>query len=155
AATIQAALTALPTVGTNASGNPNVIVTAPTATTFAVTFINNLAGNTLPLTLTPSVSAFIGNSPTGATESGNPVTITSTLAHNFTVGQTVTISGVGVTQYNGTFTIASVPTANTFTYFNPTSGLAGSGGGTATVNNLLGGTLVLNNTSQVASKVVF
>src|SRR5262249_1259206 len=65
---------------------------------------------TLPPTGLTSTAATIGASATGATESVNTVTITTTAAHNFVVGQLVTISGVGVAGYNGTFLIASVPT---------------------------------------------
>ena len=61
------------------------------------------------------------------------MTITTTAGTGYTTGQTVTISGVGMAGYNGTFTITSVPTATTFTYTDPSSGLANSGGGTATV----------------------
>ena len=56
----------------------------------------------------------------GATELGNTVTITTTLAHGFSVGQTVTITGVGVNGYDGTFTIASVPSSPAFSS-SPTS----------------------------------
>lgn len=70
----------------------------------------------------------------GATQSGSTVTITTTTAHGFSVGQTVNISGVAVAGYNGTgtpgtgaFTILSVPSTTTFTYDAPTTGLANSG----------------------------
>ena len=69
----------------------------------------------------------------GAKESGNTVTITTTAGTGYTTGQTVVIAGVSVSGYNGTFTITSVPTATTFAYTDPTSGLANAGGGTATV----------------------
>src|SRR5438105_13687486 len=59
------------------------------------------------------------------------VTIATTAAHGFVVGQNVTIAGVGVAGYNGTFAITAV-TATTFTYTR-TAGLAASGGGSATV----------------------
>jgi hypothetical protein len=95
----------------------------------------------------------IAASPTGATESGNTVTITTTAAHNLAVGNTVTISGVGVGGYNGTFTVASVPTATTFTYTNPTAGLAASGGGTVTNPSrytlTFGGSHMGNNVSAI------
>ena len=68
----------------------------------------------------------------GATESGTTVTIRTAAAHNRSVGDVVTISGVGVAGYNGTFTITAVPTPRTFQYTNATAGLANSGGGTAT-----------------------
>jgi hypothetical protein len=42
-------------------------------------------------------------------------TLTTAGAHNLIAGQTVTIAGVDTT-FNGTYTIQSVPTTNTFTY---------------------------------------
>ena len=77
----------------------------------------------------------IAASPNGATEAGNTVTITTTAAHGLTAGQVVTITAFGgggggiAAGYRGTFTIASVPSPTTFTYTNPISGLAPSGGG--------------------------
>ncbi len=65
-----------------------------------------------------------------ATESGNTVTITTSAASGFVTGQTVTIAGVGVSGYNGAYTI-TVTGTTTFTYTDPTSGLANSSGGTA------------------------
>jgi hypothetical protein len=76
----------------------------------------------------------IAASPTGATESGNTVTITTTAAHTFNAGSPVTIAGVGVAGYNGTFTIATIVSTTKFTYTDATAGLAASGGGTATLN---------------------
>lgn len=69
----------------------------------------------------------------GATESGTTVTISTAAAHNRSVGEIVTISGVGVAGYNGTVTITSVPTPRTFQYTAALPGLANSGGGTATL----------------------
>ncbi len=89
----------------------------------------------------------IAASPTGATESGPTVTITTTSPHGFATGQSVTIAGVGVVGYNGTFTIASVPTTTTFTYTDTNTGLAASGGGTATVPIT---TMPLNSTATLA-----
>jgi autotransporter-associated beta strand protein len=84
---------------------------------------------------TPRGSFNIAASPTGATEAGSTVTITTTTAHTFQVGDQVLITGVGVAGYNGTFTITSV-TSTTFTYTDSTTGLAASGGGTAASDNL-------------------
>ena len=81
-------------------------------------------------------TASIAASPTGATQAAGPsnlVTINTAAAHGFVAGQLVTISGVGVGGYNGTFVIASVPTLTSFVYANPVGSLANSGGGTATV----------------------
>ena len=83
------------------------------------------------------------NSTTPATFVDDMVTInTNALPHNFSVGQSVVIAGVGVAGYNGTFTIAAVPSATSFTYDDSSvsvAGLAASGGGTATdaTNNIV------------------
>ena len=90
---------------------------------------------------TPNVTIPSSN---GAVESSNTVTITTTTGHGFSVGQTVVISGVGVSGYNGTFVIASVPTATMFTYTDSTSNLTASGGGTANVPDIN----VVNNSAN-------
>ncbi len=69
----------------------------------------------------------------GAEENGNTVTIATSAAHTLQVGDTVTIAGVGVAGYNGTWTVTAVPTTRSFQYTNPTAGLATSGGGTVTL----------------------
>jgi CxxC motif-containing protein (DUF1111 family) len=73
----------------------------------------------------------IAPSPSGATESGTTVTITTNAPHQFSVGQLVQIESVGVSGYNGTFTITKLPSTTTFTYTAASSGLAASGGGNA------------------------
>ena len=45
----------------------------------------------------------------------NVVTLTSTLPHDFLVGDTVTVSGVGA-PYDGVFVVATAPSTTTFTY---------------------------------------
>jgi hypothetical protein len=71
------------------------------------------------------------NTP-GATEAGTTVTILTSAAHNRSVGDVITIGGVGVAGYNGTFTITAIPSARSFQYTAAAAGLASSGGGTAT-----------------------
>src|SRR5436309_4485417 len=73
----------------------------------------------------------IAASPTGATENGFLVTINTTTAHGLSAGQSLTIAGVGVAGYNGTFPVVSAPTTTQFTYIAGASSLAASGGGTA------------------------
>ena len=85
---------------------------------------------TLPNVRLTVTSAAIAAAPSGATEAGNTVTITTAAPHSFAVGQAVTIAGVADAGYNGTFTITGVPSPTTFTYTNATAGLAASGGGT-------------------------
>jgi hypothetical protein len=84
-----------------------------------------------PTGATQPTAVTIAASPTGATENGYLVTITTTTAHGLSVGQSVTVAGVAVTSYNGTFAVVSVPSSTTFTYIAGASGLAASGGGTA------------------------
>jgi hypothetical protein len=80
---------------------------------------------------TQPAAVTIAASPSGATENGFLVTINTTTAHGLSAGQSVTITGVGVAGYNGTFPVVSAPTTLQFTYIAGVSGLAASGGGTA------------------------
>jgi len=84
-----------------------------------------------PSGATQPAAVTIAASPTGATENGFLVTITTSSAHGLSAGQSVTISGVGVSGYNGTFPVVAAPSGTTFTYIAGASGLAASGGGTA------------------------
>ena len=76
---------------------------------------SNAAANTFTITaVTPSTPS-----------AGYVQYTTGTTTHGFSVGQTVTISGITTpTNYNGTFTIYSVPSATTFTVANSTTGTA-------------------------------
>ncbi len=80
---------------------------------------------------TQPAAVAIAASPTGATENGFLVTITTAAAHGLSAGQSVSIAGVSVAGYNGTFPVVSVPSTTQFTYIAGASGLAASGGGTA------------------------
>jgi uncharacterized repeat protein (TIGR01451 family) len=91
------------------------------------------------VTAGPGTCSFVNFAPhpvivanTGANRSGNVVTITTTTPHQIFTGQSATISGVTNTTFNGTFTVASVPTPTTFTY-KQTAANAISGGGSITV----------------------
>ena len=77
-------------------------------------------------------SVNIASAPTGATQSGTTATIQTTAGHNLAVGSKVTVAGVAVAAYNGTFTVTAVPANNRFSYELAVSGLAASGGGTVT-----------------------
>jgi hypothetical protein len=56
-----------------------------------------------------------GLSVTKASMSGTTATLTTSTAHGFAVGNAILVAGVGAT-YDGTYTIASVPTTTTFTF---------------------------------------
>jgi hypothetical protein len=98
-------------------------------TSRAFTYTNPTAG------LTRSGGGTITLNAPGLTESGNTVTVRTAAAHNRSPGDIVIIAGAGVAAYNGTYTIDSVPTARSFTYTNPTAGLANSGGGSVTYSS--------------------
>jgi len=53
----------------------------------------------------------------------NVATLTTSIAHDLNVGNTVTVAGVDAT-FNGTYTVASVPTTTTFTYAKTASNVA-------------------------------
>jgi hypothetical protein len=96
----------------------------------------NTAGDALQLVRalladadTPSVSSITAS---GAQRSGNIVTITTQAAHGLQVGNIVQIGSVSDTSFNGTQTVASVPTSTTFTY-GQTAANASSGNGTVTL----------------------
>jgi hypothetical protein len=128
---------------TGTGWNGNKVVTAVTATT--VTF----ARGTITANGTTSASSFANATASlstsfrnifqvlytanisSVTESGSTVTVTTTDPHNFTVGQTVTVTGVSVAGYNGPFTVASVIDSTHFTYTAGSTNLANGTGGTA------------------------
>ncbi|MEI6407407.1 MAG: hypothetical protein WCO85_07775, partial [Actinomycetes bacterium] len=96
----------------------------------AITNGGSLAGSAMTLQIADSQTAATIST---ATASAGTATFTTTAAHNFVAGQTVTISGVTVaTSYNNTnVTIAATPSSTTFTVVDAT--MTGSGtGGTAT-----------------------
>ena len=96
-----------------------------------------ITGGTFSLMFGGAVTAPIGyGSPiqtgtVGLTQVGTTVTVATTLNHNFAVGQSVVIAGADVTAYNGTFVVTSIVSPTSFTYTNPATGLAASGGGSA------------------------
>jgi len=72
----------------------------------------------------------VAASPTGLTESGSTVTLTTLAPHNFSVGDTINISGASVSGYNGSFKVLTVPSSTTLTYTALSTNLAASGSGT-------------------------
>jgi glucose/arabinose dehydrogenase len=66
----------------------------------------------------------------GAVRANGIVTFSTTLPHGFRQGEKITVSGVGDAGFNGTFPVASLPDATTFTVVQAGPG-AQSGGGTA------------------------
>ena len=96
-----------------------------------ISFGTGITGGNFTLTLNGAPTGNISVSAgaiTAASETGNTATITA--ANNFAPGDIVYISGVGVSGYNGVFTVATA-SATQFTYVNPTTGLGASSGGSA------------------------
>src|SRR3990167_5417911 len=55
---------------------------------------------------------------TNRARTSNVATLTTGAAHGFQVGDTLTMTGIGGSDYNATAVVASVPTTTTFTYAN-------------------------------------
>ena len=103
-----------------------------------------------PERFTKSISQKVLNS--------NVATLTTSVAHGFRVGMPVTVSGVdGV--FNGTYTIASIPTTTTFTYAK-TNGNVGTSSvspvGTAIAGTTGNGNLVIaTGATGTQNRIVF
>jgi hypothetical protein len=80
-------------------------------------------------TIAAKVDVPLAASPTGATQSGSLATFTTLGNHSLVVGNKIRINGVGVSGYNGLWTVSAVPSSTTFRATLATSGLAASGGG--------------------------
>jgi CSLREA domain-containing protein len=120
--------------GTIPQTQPEVLGSGATAT---ATFNSNGSSGlgTANATVDGYVVAVNSNLIASAAEAGTTATITTVGAHGFQVGQSVAVSGVGVSGYNGTFAISAV-TTTTFSY-TATAGLGSSTGGTATTSILI------------------
>jgi hypothetical protein len=63
-----------------------------------------------------NIAAGVARTITTVARTSNVVTITTSAAHGYAAGQSVTVAATTNTSLNGTFVIASVPTTTTFTY---------------------------------------
>lgn len=118
------------------------LATAPTALTTYSYKVTSVGDTGLEESDTSAASTASASVSISAITQANPGVITAT-AHHLVVGQAITISGVlGMTAINGTFTVATTPSADTFTVGVDTTayGAYTSGGTVSTtqlVNNLL------------------
>jgi hypothetical protein len=70
-----------------------------------------------------------------ASLTSNVATVVTAIAHGYVVGDTVVIAGATNTVYNGTYTVASVPTNNSFTFARVNANIASaSSAGTASIS---------------------
>jgi uncharacterized lipoprotein YajG len=104
-----------------------LVVADPTINQISVV---DVAGPSVEATLPINISSFIA--PSGATEVGGTVTLSTTTPHGLSAGQSVLVAGVGVAGYNGVFTVASVPSSTTLTYTAAPGLTTPSGGGYVT-----------------------
>lgn len=89
------------------------------------TGFNNLNANSIVLGTVIWFATYQGNfglapqytlEVSSFTNSTTTATATTAVNHGYAVGDTVTLSGASLAAYNGTFTIATVPSNTTFTY---------------------------------------
>ena len=91
----------------------------------------------------------ISKTITNSARTGSTATITTSTAHGFEAGDTVTVSGTnGNPALEGTWTITSVPTTTTFVYTTTTSGTITSAGDTGTALVTANSRAVTDFTSQ-------
>ncbi len=84
-------------------------------------------------------------SATGIRRSRNVTTITTTTAHGFRRGEKIAISGVKDRSFNGSFYVASTPSAKTFTYAQAAAKATSGKGAVSTSNfggSITGGTFL-------------
>lgn len=97
---------------------------------------------TYPITIdppTPSTGTYTASVPSNPiavalTRSGTTVTGTTTAAHGYATGQTVTVAGATGSRYNGSYAVTSTGT-NTFSYTISDAPATPDGGGTAKVGS--------------------
>ena len=142
------------TVETLPDGNQNIVYTNYVGEAVLSIYRDSTTGQTWPtyymydsdgrLTESADPSAIdLSSDQLNATVSSaswlsNTALITTTAAHGYSVGQSVTITGIAVSgdtsnPYNGTFTITSVPSSTTFTYTLDVSSLGSGSDGTSVV----------------------
>jgi hypothetical protein len=126
----------------------------PLSSTYFATVVN-------PTTFTvPTPPGTPGGAIAAASHAANLVTVTAP-SHGLSVGNVVTVSGVSVGSYNGTFSVYAVPSVNTFQYvvagssasvandgrFDFQSYLASGPGATISTISRTGGTVTVNTSA--------
>jgi hypothetical protein len=99
-------------------GAADIVVYSENATAIdGVVWVRNYTTDTVnkPIGWHFKTGLFSG-SVTGITRASSTATATTASAHNYVVGDRVTISGAGQSEYNITATILTVPSSTTFTF---------------------------------------
>jgi hypothetical protein len=89
-----------------------------TGGTFTQASVTGTYDSTTTVVITALANSTIAAAPTGAVRVLDVTTFTTTTAHSMIAGQSVVITGVTDTSFNGTFTVDLVPTTTTFTVSN-------------------------------------
>ncbi len=85
----------------------------------------------------PASSVAVVSAPTfsGASESGNIVTFTTSAAHNLSRGEPIVVSGCSIGGYNGEFVLGNTISSTTFTVYDSATGLGSPTGCVITPEN--------------------
>jgi hypothetical protein len=135
--------TATDNSATSGGGGPQGLIRAGnivTATTSAAHGFQ--AGWTVQVSGVPNVN--LGGSITSIQRSGSVATVVTASAHGLVPNSTVVITGVtGDTTFNGTFTVAEVPSATSFTYAQTLGDSTGTVSGTSYAQDIFNGTFTI------------
>ena len=126
-----------PTV-TIAMAGPTSVTVTPAQLTYNITVTNTSVFPASNITVVDTLSNVPASIVTASRDVNGIVTLTLSAPRAFAFGQTVTIAGVADASFNGTFSIASVPSNTSLTYSQAGLGLpvTSSVGGTATLQPL-------------------
>ncbi|HXO38094.1 MAG TPA: fibronectin type III domain-containing protein, partial [Candidatus Acidoferrum sp.] len=124
----------LPTV-TIAMSGPTSITATPAQITYSITVTNTSPFPASNIAVANTLSTVSASIASASRDANGKVTINLTSPRAFAFGQTVTIAGVADPSFNGTFTIATVPSNTSFTY-SQAGVVANSVSGTATLQPL-------------------
>lgn len=108
-----------------------VASTVATTTDLTATYTSiGLVGENSTLTNSGTLAPLIvdGFTVSAISVTSNIVTLTTSIAHNFVVGDNIRVHGVTNTSFNGTFTITETPTATTLRYSQALANTSSSGG---------------------------
>ncbi len=85
----------------------------------------------------PASNVAVVSAPTfsGASESGNIVTFTTSAAHNLSRGEPIVVSGCSISGYNGEFVLGNTISSTTLTVYNSATGLGSPTGCVITPEN--------------------
>ncbi len=132
-ATSAAATTVTVTTATAHSYQAGDTVTVSSALTSALNGIMTVVAVPTTTTFTYTLGTGIAYVSNVVSVARNRATVTTTTAHGFAAGDSVTIAGASVAGYNGAVTVGTTPSTTTFTYtYTSNAPLANGSGGTAT-----------------------